>query len=72
MGPVVQQVVGVLGPLEVDDASKPVHFSIDGLVDHQIGQKLLRLLRDKEIPKLTLYGRGHNTGWSSPIQTWMT
>lgn len=30
--PVVQQVVGIFGPLEVDDASQPVDLGIDGLV----------------------------------------
>lgn len=29
--PVVEQVVGVLGPLKVDDASEPVDLGIDGL-----------------------------------------
>lgn len=43
--PVVQQVVGVFGPLEVDDACQPVHFGVDGLVHHQVGQELLRLLK---------------------------
>lgn len=30
--PVVEQVVGVFGPLKVDDASQPVDLGIDGLV----------------------------------------
>lgn len=29
--PVVEQVVGVFGPLKVDDASEPVDLGIDGL-----------------------------------------
>lgn len=37
--PVVEQVVGVFGPLKVDDASQPVHLSVDGLVDHESGEK---------------------------------
>lgn len=46
--PVVEQVVGVFGPLEVDDASQPVHLGIDGLVDHQSGEELLRFLAWEE------------------------
>lgn len=46
--PVVEQVVGVFGPLEVDDASQPVHLGIDGLVDHQSGEELLRFLTWEE------------------------
>lgn len=42
--PVVEQVVGVFGPLEVDDACQPVHLGVDGLVDHQSGEELLRFL----------------------------
>ncbi len=30
--PVVEQIIGVFGPLKVDDASQPVHLGIDGLV----------------------------------------
>ena len=45
VGPVVEQVVGVLGPLEVDDAGQTVHLGIDGLVHHQGGEELLRLLQ---------------------------
>lgn len=42
--PVVEQVVGVFGPLEVDDACQPVHLGVDGLVDHQGGEELFRFL----------------------------
>lgn len=45
VGPVVQQVVGVFGPLEVDDACQTVHFGVDGLVNHQIRQERLGLLQ---------------------------
>lgn len=48
MRPVVEQVVGVFGPLEVDDACQPVHLGVDGLVDHQGGEELLRLLLRQE------------------------
>lgn len=30
--PVVEQIVGIFGPLKVDDACQPVHLGIDGLV----------------------------------------
>lgn len=30
--PVVEQVIGVFGPLKVDDASQPVNLGVDGLV----------------------------------------
>ena len=48
VGPVVEQVVGVLGPLEVDDTGQTVHLGIDGLVHHQGGEKLLRLLQGRD------------------------
>lgn len=32
VGPVVEQVVGVFGPLKVDDASHAVNLGVDGLV----------------------------------------
>lgn len=48
VGPVVQQVIGVFGPLEVDDACQPVHFGVNGLVHHQVGEELLRLLQREE------------------------
>lgn len=42
--PVVEQVVGVFRPLEVDDASQPVDLGVDGLVHHEAGEEFLRLL----------------------------
>ena len=42
--PVVEQVVGVLGPLEVDDAGQAVHLGVDGLVHDEAGEELLGLL----------------------------
>lgn len=44
VGPVVQQVIGVFGPLEVDDAGQAIHFGVDGLVYYQVRQELLRFL----------------------------
>lgn len=34
--PVVQKIVRVLRPLEINDTSEAVHFRIDGLIDHQV------------------------------------
>lgn len=44
--PVVEQVVGIFGSLEVDDSSQTVDFGIDGLVDDEAGEELLRFLMD--------------------------
>lgn len=44
--PVVENIVGVLGSLEVDNSSQPVNLCIDGLVYHQIGKKLFRFLQN--------------------------
>lgn len=49
VGPVVQQIIGIFGPLEVDDACQPVHFGVDGLVHYQVGQELLRLLKNEQV-----------------------
>ncbi len=34
--PVIQKIVRVLRPLEINDTSEAVHFRIDGLIDHQV------------------------------------
>lgn len=42
--PVVEQVVGVFGPLKVDDAGESVNLGINGFVHNQAGKKLFRFL----------------------------
>lgn len=42
--PIVEQVVGIFGPLKVDDASEPVDLGVDGLVYDEAGEELLRFL----------------------------
>lgn len=34
--PVIQKIVRVFRPLEINDTSEAVHFRIDGLIDHQV------------------------------------
>lgn len=44
VGPVVEQVIGVFGPLKVNDAGQSVDLGIDGFVYNKAGEELLRLL----------------------------
>lgn len=44
VGPVVEQVIGVFGPLKVNDAGQSVDLGIDGFVNNEAGEELLRFL----------------------------
>lgn len=44
--PVIEEVVGIFGPLEVDDSGQAVHFGVDGFVHNEAGEKLLRFLKN--------------------------
>lgn len=50
--PVVEEVIGVFGPLKVNDTSQSVHLGIDSFVNNKAGEELLRFLM-KQVSRQT-------------------
>ena len=45
--PQIENLIGLLVSGEVDDASQAVYLGVDGLLDNQFGEEILRFLGDK-------------------------